>query len=228
MGHAPENTLASIRKALELGVPCIEVDVYHVEGHLVVFHDDRLERTTNGSGYLCEQSFEYIRSLDAGDGEKIPTLEEVCEVVNLQSGLNIELKGSGAAGPVVELISNLRTHGWSEDLVLVSSFNRRELEEVRRLDERIKLGVLIGGPPADDVTFAENLKAYSIHPSLEFIDRGFVEDAHSRSLRVFVYTVNHLSDIQRMEQLGVDGVFTDFPERVLGSSKSAKITIGWS
>ena len=75
MGHEPENTLRSIHKALVLGTPCMEVDVYNVEGRLVVFHDNRLERMTNGVGYLSEQSFEYLRSLDVAGDQRILTLE---------------------------------------------------------------------------------------------------------------------------------------------------------
>ena len=97
MGHAPENTLLSLKKALEMGAPCVEVDVYFVDGHLLVFHDDRLERTTNGFGYLADHDFEYLRSLDAGEGERIPTLREVFETVGLKAGVNIELKGPGTA-----------------------------------------------------------------------------------------------------------------------------------
>ena len=126
MGHAPENTLASIRKALELGVPCMEVDVYYVDGHLVVFHDDRLERLTNGSGYVWEQSFDYLRSLDAGDGQQIPTLEEVCEVIGSQACLNIELKGPDTAVPVAALLSKLIADGWDKEKFLVSSFYHLE------------------------------------------------------------------------------------------------------
>ena len=99
-GHAPENTLASVRKAIELGADWIEVDVYGVDGELVVFHDDRLERTTNGEGLLMGQSFDYLRSLDAGDGELIPTLAEVFDVAADRVGINVELKGPGTAEPV--------------------------------------------------------------------------------------------------------------------------------
>lgn len=105
-GHEPENTLRSIRKAIELGTPCIEIDVHHVDGHLVVFHDDRLERRTNGIGNLAEQSFEYLRSLDAGNGERIPTLQEVCETIGPGIGLNIELKGPGTATPVADYVAS--------------------------------------------------------------------------------------------------------------------------
>ena len=226
MGHAPENTLLSFKKALELGAPCVEADVYHVDGNLVVFHDDRLERTTNGSGYLLDHDFDALRSLDAGDGESIPTLGEVFETVDLRAGVNIELKGPGTARPVVDFISAQRKYGWRDDLILVSSFNHRELEEVRRIDPRIRLGALMVGLPVDDAAFAAALGAYSVHLSLEFIDRRFVDDAHSRGLRVFVFTVNYPDDIRRMEGLGVDGVFTNYPERVLSHQKEGGI-IGW-
>lgn len=226
MGHAPENTLASIRKALELGAPCMEIDVYFVDGQLVVFHDHRLERTTNGFGYLVDQKFSELRALDAGNGEKIPTLQEVFEAIHYKAGLNIELKGPDTAGPVTEFISKARKSGWNDDLILISSFNHRELQRVRRMDPRIKLGAMMVGLPLDDAAFAASLDAYSVHISFEFIDRRFVNDAHDRRLRVFVFTVNHPEDIKKMEELGVDGIFTDYPDRVLNDS-SHKQAIGW-
>jgi len=227
MGHAPENTLGSIRKALELGAPCIEVDVHKVDGHLMVFHDDRLERTTNGVGYLHEQSFKYLRSLDAGKGQCIPTLEEVCETIDANACLNIELKGAGTAAPVADLASTLFQNGWDEDSILVSSFNHRELFELNRLGKKIKTGALVCGIPIDDAKFAQELGAFSVHPFLDFIDRQFVDDAHSRGLRVYVYTVDHPEDITKMQRLGADGVLTNFPDRVLDRYAQGDGTIRW-
>ena len=112
-------------------------------------------------------------------------------------------------------------------MILVSSFNHSRLEAVRRRDPRIRLGVLITGPPGDAAAVAVGLGAYSVHLSLEFIDRAFVADARSRRLRVFVFTVNHPDDIRRMEGLGVDGVFTNYPERVLQHQKTGGV-IGWA
>lgn len=215
MGHAPENTLSSVRKALELGVLCIEIDVYYVDGHIVVFHDDRLERTTNGVGYVCEQSFEYLRSLDAGQGQTIPTLEEVCHVIDGQACLNIELKGAGTAAPVAEFIATLFNKGWDKKQFLISSFHHLELIEMRKKHMDLKLGALIRGIPVDATKFAEDLHAFSVHPSLDFVDKRLVEDAHRRGLKVFVYTAEHPEDIAKMQSLGVDGVFTAYPERVL-------------
>ncbi|MGK7911936.1 MAG: glycerophosphodiester phosphodiesterase [Synechococcus sp.] len=227
MGHAPENTLASIRQALDLDSPCIEVDVYNVDDRLIVFHDDRLERTTNGVGYLGEQSFGYLRTLDAGGGEHIPTLQEVCAEIAARACLNIELKGLNTAQPVAEFIAELVKEGWNEDAFLVSSFNHRELAKMRQLSDRIKLGALLCGLPIDDAKFAQELRAFSVHPSLEFIDRQFVEDAHSRNLKVYVYTANHTEDIARMHELGADGVFTNYPERVLATYSQGDRTNPW-
>lgn len=215
MGHAPENTLRSVRKALELGVLCVELDVYYVDGHIVVFHDDRLERTTNGTGYLCDKTFEYLRSLDAGEGEKVPTLEEVCEVIDSQVCLNIELKGADTAVPVAELIGKLVTNGWDAKNILISSFHHQAILEMKRLRQDIKIGALIRGIPVDGAKFAEDLGAFSVHPALDFVNQQFVDDAHVRGLKVFVYGVDYLEDIAKMHALGADGVFTGFPERVV-------------
>ena len=227
MGHAPENTLSSIRKAIMMGAPCMEIDVYFVDGHLVVFHDDRLERTTDGTGYLCEQSFDYLRSLDAGNGEKIPTLEEVCAEIESKACLNIELKGTETAAPVVDLITQLVDDGWDINRFLVSSFHHRELLEVKRLNQDIKLGALVKGIPVDDAKFAEDLGAFSVHPSLAFVDQRFVDDAHERGMRVYVYAVDHPEDLVRMQGIGVDGVFTGYPERVLEHFSQCDTSKGW-
>jgi len=227
MGHRPENTLSSIQQALELGALCMEVDVYYVDGQLVVFHDGRLERTTNGSGYICEQSFDYLRSLDAGDGQQIPTLAEVCDVIDSRANLNIELKGADTAAPVAKLLSQLIEDGWDKEKFLVSSFYHRELLTMKRLHQDIKLGALVRGIPVYGAKFAEELGAFSVHPSKDFINRWFVNDAHKRGLKVFVYAVNHPEDIARMQSLGVDGVFTGFPERVLENYSQGDAANGW-
>lgn len=227
MGHAPENTLASFRKALELGVPCVELDVHNVDGNLVVFHDDRVERTTDGTGNLATHSFEQLRTLDAGSGEKIPTLTEVFDLINKRAGVNIELKGPDTARPVAKFIAGLRQQGWHDNLILVSSFNHRELETIKQLDPAIKLGALFVGLPVDDAEFAVRLGAYSVNPSLEFVDKRFVNNAHSHGLRVFVFTVNHPEDISRMRELGVDGVFTNYPELVIQDQGDENQMIGW-
>lgn len=214
-GHAPENTLAAVEKAISLGADWVEVDVYAVEGELVVIHDDRLERTTNGAGYVMEQSLEYLRSLDAGNGEKIPFLGEVFEQVNRRAGVNVELKGPETAAPVARLIDHyVKERGWRYQEFLVSSFDHHALRAIKHLQPNIRTGALSLALPLEYARFAEELGAYSVHPGMEFLNRAFVEDAHRRGLKVFVYTVNRQEDLARVAALGVDGVFTDYPELV--------------
>jgi len=215
MGHAPENTLKSVAKALELGATWVEIDVHYVDGHLMVIHDSRLERTTNGSGRLSGRSFSDLRALDAGEGEKIPTLEEVLDLTAGRAGINIELKGSGTAAPVVRLIQDRLDRNWDPQKILVSCFRHRKIAEVKRLDSRIRTGALIAGPPLYCAAFAQKLGAYSVHQSIEHIRAELVADAHQRKLKVFVYTVDDLKELERMQTWGVDGVFTNYPDRVL-------------
>ena len=216
-GHEPENTVRSVRRALELGADGIEVDVYFADGQLVVIHDDTLERTTNGHGRVMEKSFAYLRSLDAGLGEQIPTLAEIFDAVNRRAVINVELKGPHTAAPVTALIAEyVNQRGWSFDDFLVSSFDHAQLREAKRLCPELRIGALISKTPRALAKFAEELGAWSLHASKRCVTPELVTDAHQRGLKVFVYTVNEPEDIAVLRALGVDGVFSDFPERVAG------------
>jgi glycerophosphoryl diester phosphodiesterase len=213
-GHEPENTLRSIRKAIELGAGAVEFDVHCLEGRLVIFHDSILERTTNGRGLLARTPFARLRELDAGQGERIPTLEEVCEAVDRRAKLHIELKGRGTALPVAATIDRyVRDHGWRYDDFLVSSFHHDELAQLA--GQSIPLGILFSNSPARFASLAEKLHAYSIHCKAAYVTPGLLDQAHRLGLKVFVYTVNDPAEITRLRNLGVDGVFTDFPERAI-------------
>ena len=212
-GHEPENTLRSIRRALELGADGVEIDVRYVDGELIVFHDARLERTTNGRGVVARKSFAELRALDAGEGEQIPTLREVFETVNRRAVINIELKGRRTAGPVEALIGEfVSRHGWEYGDFVVSSFHHGELRAIG--NRQIRIGLLLTRPSRLYSVSARRVRAWSVHPALRYVTARFVEDAHRRGWRVLVYTVNEPAALERMRALGVDGVFTDFPERV--------------
>jgi glycerophosphoryl diester phosphodiesterase len=214
-GHEPENTLRSVRRALALGAHGIEIDVYYVHGELIVIHDPRLERTTDGRGEVRRKTFAELRALDAGHGERIPTLREVFETVQRRVFLNIELKGPRTAAPVAALIGEyVAAHGWRYEDFLVSSFRRRELRAIA--DPRLPIGLLLTRPTRLYALSARRVRASSVHPAARFVTARFVQDAHRRGLRVFAYTANTPAEIARLRRLGVDGVFTDFPERVVG------------
>jgi len=212
-GHEPENTLRSIRRALELGVAGIEIDVQFVDGELVIFHDKKLERTTNGRGLLARHTFAQIRQLDAGLGERIPTLREVLETVDRRAFVNIELKGRRTAAPVSALIAEFITHrGWTSEHFIVSSFQRRELRAIT--DPAIRIGLLLTRPSRLYHISARHVRAWSVHPAVRFTTRKFVENAHRRGWKVFPYTANTPKQIAHIKATGADGVFTDYPERV--------------
>jgi glycerophosphoryl diester phosphodiesterase len=211
-GHEPENTVRSVRRALELGANGIEVDVYFVDGELVVIHDDVLDRTTNGTGRVAEKSFAELRALDAGKGEKIPTLREIFDVVDRRAFINIELKGPRTAVPVERLIREyVSTREWRHADFLVSSFDHEELARIA--NRRIRRGILYARAPHGFAETAARLRAYSLHTNIRYTHQPIVEEAHRLGLKVFVYTVNSPRALARMRAIGADGVFTDFPER---------------
>jgi glycerophosphoryl diester phosphodiesterase len=216
-GHAPENTLMAVRMALDMGAAWIEVDVHLVEGELVVIHDSQLDRTTNGTGSVSERPLSYIRSLDAGSGERIPLLSEVLDLAANRAGIHIELKGDHTAGPVAAMLeARMARGGPSHDRVIVSSFDTDLLLELIRREPAIPVGVLLEKIPPDYAKSAEEMGAFSVHVDRKVINERFVEDAHARGLKVFTYTINRPEEVHRMRRLGVDGIFTDYPELCAG------------
>ncbi|MEW6077382.1 MAG: glycerophosphodiester phosphodiesterase family protein [Thermodesulfobacteriota bacterium] len=212
-GHAPENTLAAFRKAVELGAEWIELDVYAVRGELLVIHDHRLERTTSGRGYVTRRGLDYLRSLDAGNGEKIPFLSEVLEAAARKVKINIELKGPKTAAPVCELLTHyVRRRGWRYDDFLLSSFEHRQLRQAARLCPEIRVSPnLKGGRIRYDLG---DVRPYSIHFDISYATPEMIEKIHQRGCPAFVFTANTLEDIRRLEAFGADGVFTNYPELI--------------
>ena len=215
-GLAPENTLKAMAKALELGVTAIEIDVQAADGELWVFHDRRLERCTNGKGVLTEQSRSYLEQLDAGEGEIIPTLWQVMSLIDGSCELHIELKGANTADAVATLTKRAENElGFTANQWVVSSFNHPELARFATLRPDIRIGALTANLPLELAHCAEKLGAWSINCDVDFIDAALVDDAHRRGLKVLVYTVDHLADEQQLAAMGVDGIFTNRPDRFL-------------
>lgn len=215
-GHAPENTLLSIDTGIRLGADMIEFDVQRCEDELVVIHDPRLERTTNGTGRVEDSKFDYLRNLDAGQGQQVPTLQEVLDLVEARVPLNIEIKS--AAGTAARLAAILReafADGWTPSQFLVSSFHLPELYEFKQVAPEIPIAALVCGVPLDWAACAMELGAHALNVSAEFADARLLHDAHARGLKMYVYTVNHIDDIRRLRDAGFDGVFSDYPDRVL-------------
>lgn len=201
MAAQPENTLVSFKEALK-HADMIELDVRRCKtGELVVIHDDSVDRTTNGKGKVHQLTLSEIRELAVGK-EKVPLLDEVLE---LECPINIEIKGVG----IVKDIATLQ-----HQELHVSSFNRNELMELRRLNQDISIGCLFNALGIGMISFARKIQAQAIHPHVRFVSRKMVRQAHDAGLKVYVYTVNTVKGMERMRSLGVDGIFTDYPERM--------------
>ncbi len=212
----PENTIAAFSAACTATSDGVEFDIHQVDGQLLVIHDRYLERTTSGSGLLHEYSFIQLRQLDAGKGAVIPTLDEVLAVVTCQGTINIELKGIEIKD--ILLLFDCLDKAKSElklDLnrVLLSSFNHHLLQAIKQQRPEFSLGALTASLPLDHAKFAQHLNAYSVHIVVDYVSEIFVTDAHKRGLKVYVYTVNTLIDIQKMSAIGVDGIFTNNPRQ---------------
>lgn len=214
-GHAPENTLAAFKKAVKLGADWIELDVFAVENELVVIHDNRLERTTNGTGNVTDRSLAYLRGLDAGNGQRIPLLPEVLELTARQIKINIELKGPDTAVPVTSLVETyVKDHGWRYEDFLVSSFDHRQVKEAKMRCPALPVAPNITGVPLGLDRLAAELAPFSIHVDADFVTAALVADIHRLGCPAFIFTANTDDEIERLRNLGADGVFTNFPERV--------------
>lgn len=211
MADGPENTLFAIEQAIMAGAEWIEIDIVAHQGRLLVIHDLTLERTTNGEGFIADYPLSYLRSLDAGLGQKIPYLEEVFKLTAGRIKLNIELKSPGSAGLLAVLLQKTEIRFPRSDL-LVSSFDHRELLHFQQCCPDIDLGLLLSGTPLDLKATLGPLKVRSVHLSDEFVDPRFVAEIKAQGLSAYVYTVNSLSMLDRLQALGIDGVFTDYSE----------------
>lgn len=215
-GLEPENTLRSFLRAAELGVDAVEMDVHlSRDGVPMVIHDAMVERTTNGQGNVrdfsaAELSALTIRAPD-GSAEWIPTLEEVLGAVPARVGLVIELKAAGTAAPVVGLVRKFR----ALERVTIISFDLSLLREVRGLEKGLALGALWAKPPRDAVAQAKSLGAGMIDVNYRHVTERLVEQAHAEKLQCVVWTVNRVSEMRRMMKLGVDGITTDFPDKLV-------------
>ena len=227
-GHAPENTLLAFSLAFDLGADAIEFDVQRSsDSQLVVIHDDTVDRTTNGHGYVRETPFEKLRELNAGvrwnTPQRIPTLAETLALVEARGGaMNLEVKADSredALATAAFIATALTAQTASlRARILVSSF---ELDAVAWLKSRLpwlRVGALFHGAQwrkEDMVSHALDLNAEAIHPNIRLVLPDLVERAHAAGLRVNVWTANRRPTIRRLLALGVDGIFSDAPERVV-------------
>lgn len=215
-GYEPENTLISFEKAIEMGVDGIELDVHlSIDHQLIVIHDETIDRTTNGKGFVNQLSLVQLKEFKIKNTHKIPTLEEVLDLVNQKCFVNIELKSFETAEKTVELIENyIEEKGWNYNQFLVSSFDWNAIQQVTFLNPEIPIGVLTETNLELALTFAKFIQAKSIHPPFDFLTKENVLNIQKKGILVFPWTVNEPKDIKKVITLKVNGIITDFPDRI--------------
>lgn len=216
MGHVTENTLASVQKALDLGVDMIEIDVFKIKsGEIMVFHDVRVDKLTNGAGNIEDYSYLELKQLTLDGNHKIPLLQDVIKLINKRVPLNIELKGANTTDRVNHIINvYLKKEDWDLQSFVISSFKWEELREMRRLNPEIAIAVLTEGNPLDAIDVAKELNAVAINPNFDTLTAEIVLKIHDEGFKVYTWTVNEPEDILDAQKMGVDGIFTNYPDRI--------------
>lgn len=215
-GYEPENTLIGFQKAIDLHVDRIELDIHlSNDGEIMVIHDETLERTTNGKGLVNQFSLPQLKRLKADKSQAIPTLTEVLDLINQKCDVNIELKSFESAEKVVLLIEKyISEKKWRYDQFIVSSFDWNALTQVHLLNDKIPLGVLTETDVNLALAFAKFIQAKSIHPYFHLLTAEKTKQLQAEGFQVFPWTVNEIEDIKQIKNYNVDGIISDFPDRL--------------
>ncbi|MCF6179216.1 MAG: hypothetical protein L3J63_07485, partial [Geopsychrobacter sp.] len=194
----------------------LELDVQLVEDKLIVFHDERLERTTNGQGLVSETSLCQLRKLDAGQGERIPLLSEVLALCAGRARVNIELKGNNTAVATAKLLTELFAAGsLMPDEVLASSLRLKELSDFQHLMPGVRCAPIFEFLPDDLAAQLERFAAWSVHLHKSLITEDVIDKAQQQNCRVFAWTVNRFAEMKYLKKMGIEGIFTDYPARFI-------------
>ncbi len=211
-GHAPENTLAAIERGIALHSHLVEFDIRATsDGQLVLLHDATLDRTTNGHGAIADQIWNDVKQLTGGNGQHLPILADALRTTSGRIGVMIEIKTEGIATQVCRTVREVQLSG----PVIYASFLHDELLAIRRENPQAQTMALIEGVPVNRTAFATDAQATHVGVAFETLTPSFLKALHNRALRVFVYTVNEPADIQTAKAMGVDGIISDYPERLL-------------
>ena len=215
-GYEPENTLAAFQKALDLNADGIELDVHlSSDGQIMVIHDETIDKMTNGKGFVNTLSLSELKSFLVADKYEIPTLKEVFDLVDKKCLINIELKSKDTPQSVTALIEEyILDKNWSYEHFIVSSFDWSALQEVHNLNSKIPIGVLTETDLELALAFAETIKAKAIHPDFHLLNQENTTKIQAHGLLVFPWTINELEDIQKIKKYKVNGIITDFPDKI--------------
>ena len=223
-GTHPENTIAAFLDAAKLPIHGIEFDVHLTkDGELVVIHDEKIDRTSNGTGFVKDMTLAELRNFDFGSwfsykfkGERIPTVYEVLQIFSETTHhLNIELKSDvinypGMTEKVLDLIGNLNL----DNRVVISSFNLDAIRTVKELAPHIETGALFMKPLKNPLDYIRTIPTDALHIKVRAALKPSMRQAITEGVIVRVFTINTSKYISVLEEIGVDAIFTDFPEKL--------------
>lgn len=237
-GHAPENTLASFEKGIQLGATMLELDIHVTkDGQLAVIHDPIMERTTSGSGLVHELTMNEIQAFDAGSwyadefsGQRVPTLQQVIDHVKGRAHLNVEIKTGGLKPNVIvypDIVRMLLDVLEANDLVnevVVSAFHAPYLTELKRLRPEVRVAFLHHKPVSDLFAMVTGEGFEGVHTAMALVDEDFVAQAHAHGVKVRPWTINDADTMAQAIKLGVDGICTDYPDILQQQAKALGVT----
>lgn len=222
-GEAPENTMAAFKLAIEERADAIELDVHlSKDQHIIVCHDDSVNRTTNGTGSIGDMTVDELKRLDAGAwfkpvfaGETLPLLEEVFELVPEHIMINIEIKNSHGGQMLSRISEYIKRYNRAESVV-VSSFDHRCLKQLKVLDPTIRIGVLLSHQLVDVAQYMDlmGVEVYSIHPNHKLADSEELLRLSEKGYKVFPYTIDQDSQFQEVIDAGASGIITNYPGKL--------------
>ncbi|NFV12756.1 glycerophosphodiester phosphodiesterase [Clostridium sporogenes] len=221
--YAPENTMVAFKKAIDMNADGIELDVHlSKDGRIVIIHDEKVDRTTNGKGEVKDFTLDELKKLDAGfwfsdeyEGERIPTLEELLKLINNTNiYLNIEIKAGYRIYPnieekVIDMIEKYKIL----DRVIISSFDHYSLVRVKEINLNIKTGMLYEAALYEPWDYARSIKVEALHPNYITLTKEFIDKANINNLEINPYTVNDENDMERLIKSKVTSVITNYPDK---------------
>ncbi len=221
-GYYPENTMSAFQEAVKQKADGIELDVHLTkDGYLVVCHDETLNRTTNGKGFIKQYDLYELKQLDAGSwfdkkfkGEKIPLLEEAIDLVKKSNmELNIEIKAGSIFYPGIEekVLKMIDKYG-IRDKVIISSFDHYSLVKIKSMDKDIKTGILYSEALYRPTDYLKTTGANALHPNYITLTKDIVEEAHSLGVEINTYTVNKEEHIRMIKAMNVNAIITNYPD----------------
>ena len=217
-GYVAENTLESINHAILLGVDGIEIDIFKcLSGELVLSHENSLKRLTGKSGQLEKLTLDDLKEFLVFGKYKIPTLINVLTEIRKPLFVNIELKGLNTAQATSKIIADISiSTSWRLEHFIVSSFNWDELEQFRSIDKNTPVGVLVSKSMSinEAIEFGKKINAQAIHPNFKLLNDKAVKKIKNNGFKIYTWTVNNEDDINFMKKLKVDGIISDYPDRI--------------